>query len=552
MAVGNMVDISSAVPQAKPKKHTAVIAIIAVVLVLCIAGGIFGKQLYEQYRYQKQVSAVIDVDTFYPGIVVQGIDLGGKTMDQATAAMKQLEPTLRDKYNITIQYKDKSWKITENDFSFAFDTDSVLKEAYSYARQGDREERYRQVTALKTTPKTYEITNTMSYDGIDGKLKDMIKEIPYAPVDATVASFDPATATFQYKDGKDGLSVDENRLYSSVESLINGAKTGTVQVPTAVVPFNKTIAEMKSHLQKLGTYSTTSTNNANGTYNMSRALASLNGTCVPPGGTFSFNGATGDCNQANGYREAGAILNGKLIQAYGGGICQASTTVYGAALRSNMTIVQRSNHSIQSVYCPIGQDAAVSYPELDFKFKNPTEYPVYIVTSTAGKVLTATFYGYQSPDYDKIEITSQKTATIPAPTEAKYTVDKTLAKGVVKLDAKARIGSRATAQRVFYKDGKVVKTENLPSSYYRASPAYYSMGPGTVVGGKTASSTAPPASSKPASSSSAPSSSAPSSSSSAPQSQAPASSSSQAADQTSAQPDAGSAPDSTDNIVIPD
>lgn len=551
MAVGNMVDISSAVPRAR-RKHTAAYIIVAAVIVLCAAGGVFGKQLYEQYQRQKQISAVIDVNTFYPGIVVQGIDLGGKTMEQATAAVKQTEPALRGKYDITVKYKDKSWKLTEDDLTFTFDTDSVLKEAYSYARQGDREERYRQVTALQTTPKTYQITNTMNYDGIDAKLKDMIKDIPYAPVDATVASFDPATATFQYADGKDGLSVDENRLYSSVESIINGAKTGTVEVPTAVVPFNKTIAEMKNHLQKLGTYSTTSTNNANGTYNMARALSVINGTCVPAGGTFSFNGATGDCNQANGYRQAGAILNGKLIQAYGGGICQASTTIYGAALRSNMTIVQRSNHSIQSVYCPIGQDAAVSYPELDFKFKNPTEYPVYIVTSTVGKVLTATFYGYQSPDYDKIEITSQKTATVPAPTEPKYTVDKTLAKGVTKLDAKARAGSRATAQRVFYKNGKVVKTENLPSSYYRASPAYYSVGPGTDVGGKTATSSAPPASSKPSSSSAAPHSSAPpASSSSAPQSQA-SSAPSQPSSQAPTQPDTGSSPDDTDNIVIPE
>ena len=541
MAVEHMVDISSGAPRAKRQSHKVAGLVIAAVVVLCAAGGMFGKQLYEQYQHEKQISAVIDVNIFYAGIVVQGIDLGGKTMEQAAAAVKQTEPGLRGKYDITVQYKDKSWKLTEDDLVFNFDTDSVLKEAYSFARTGDREERYQQVTDLKTTPKTYEISNTMNYDGIDAKLKEMVKDIPYDPVDATVASFNTATATFQYADGKNGLAVDENKLYSSVEKIINGEKIGTVEVPTAVVPFNKSIAEVKSHLQKLGTYSTVSTNNANGTHNMARALASVNGACVPAGGTFSFNKTTGDCNQANGYLEAGAILNGKLIKAYGGGICQASTTIYGAALRSNMVIVQRSNHSIQSTYCPIGQDAAVSYPELDFKFKNPTEYPIYIVTSTKGKVLTVTFYGYQSPDYDKIEITSQKTATIPAPTTAKYTVDKTLAKGVTKLDAKARAGARATAQRVFYKNGAIVKTENLMSSYYRASPAYYSIGPGTNVGGNssTASSSHSSTPQKPSSpASSAPHSSAPASS--VPQSQAPS------------QPADSSSPDVTSGVIIPD
>ena len=540
MANYNVADIYSGAPR---KKHTALWVSLAVLLVVGVVGGVFGKQFYEQYRHQQEVSAAIDTNTFYQGIVVQGIDLGGKTMEQAQAEVKALEPSLRGKYNITVQYQDKSWVLTEDDLSFTFDTDSVLQQAYAYARSGDRETRYEQVLALRTNPKIYQISNTMNYDNIDAKLKDMVKDIPYAPVDATVASFDTATATFRYADGKNGLSVDYNKLYHDVEQIINDAKIGTVQVPTQTVPFNKTVAEVSSHLQKLGTYSTVSTNNASGTFNMSRALAAINGTEVKPGAVFSFNATTGDCNKANGYKEAGAILNGKLIQSYGGGICQASTTIYGAALRSNMAIVQRSNHSIQSVYCPIGQDAAVSYPELDFKFKNPTDYSVYIVTSTKGRTLTATFYGYQSPDYDRIEVTSQKTETVPAPTTAKYAVDNTLKKGTVKLDSKARAGARAVAQRLFYKDGQLVKTENLKSSYYRPSPAYYSVAPGTTVSSSPSSqahSSAP--GSKPSASSGKPASS-PASSAPAASSQ-PQSTSSSPADTPDDDPNSGT--------IIPD
>jgi vancomycin resistance protein YoaR len=548
MTADRVIDISSGAPKTKRKKRTAIGIVIAAVVVLGAVGGIFGKQFYEAYQHQKQISAAIDIDTFYNGIIVQGVELGGKTMEQAQAAIKQVEPGLRGKYDIKIHYKDQNWNLTEDDLVFNFDTDSVLKEAYAYGRTGDRELRYQQVTDLQTTPKTYQITNTMNYDGIDDKLKEMVKGIAYAPVDATVASFDSATTTFQYADGKDGLEVDENRLYTEVAAIINGTKSGSVEVPTTVVPFSKTIAEVKSHLQKLGTFSTVSTNGANGTHNMMLALSKLNGVCVPAGGTFSFNETVGNSDQAHGFLEAGAILNGKIIQAYGGGICQTSTTLYGAALRSNMKIVLRSNHTIQSTYCPIGQDATVSYPELDFKFMNPTEYPVYIVTSGKGKVLTATFYGYQSPDYDTIQVTSQKTASIPAPTTPKYTVDKTLAKGVIKLDAKARDGSRATAQRIFYKNGAVVKTEVLTASYYHATPAFYSIGPGTVVSGGTGTpSSSSTASSKP---SSKPSSSAPSASSAAPHS-APSSSSS-APQSSSSSGSPSSTPSDDVNSGLPD
>ena len=54
-----------------------------------------------------------------------------------------------------------------------------------------------------------------------------------------------------------------------------------------------------------------------------------------------------------------------------------------------------------------------------------------------------------------------------------------MAKGTKHYDAKPREGYRASAQRIYYKNGQVVKTEKLPNSYYRPAPAYYSIGPAT-------------------------------------------------------------------------
>lgn len=500
-----------------------IFAIATVAVLVCTGGAVLGKQLYERHQHELLVSSVIDTDAFYHGIVVQGADLGGKTMRQAKEEVTALEPSLRGKYEITLSYGEKKWVLTQDDLAFTFDTDDVLKQAYAYARTGDREQRYRQVTDLKTKPKEYHITAAVSSDGLDTKLDAVAKEINRDPQDASVSSFDAAAKTFRYTEGKNGVTVDTKALRSQVEELLKNQKVGGVEIPVTEIPFKKRIADVKNHMSQLGTYSTVSTNNASGTYNMSRALAAVNGTCIPAGGTFSFNKVVGNCDAAHGYREAGAILYGKLTKEYGGGICQASTTVYGAALRSNMKITVRQNHSIPSSYCPIGQDATVSYPDLDFQFQNTSPYPVYIVTSTKGKVLSATFYGYQSPDYDEIRVTSRKTETIPAPSTPKYTVDPTLGKGAVRLDSKARKGFRATAERVFYKNGVAVRTEKLPSSYYRPQPAYYSVGKGTDTAkqnpnaSKPASKPTPkPASGKP-SSSSPPASSAPPASSQGPE-----------------------------------
>lgn len=510
MTADSSTEIYSAHPAKKKISRKGLIAIIAAAVVVC-AGvcAVAGKHAYDNYQHQKQVDAALNTDKFYSGITVQGVKVGGMTMQQAQQAVKAKETSARGDYDVKITYDSKKWGFTQNDMSFTYDTDSVLKKAYAYGRSGDRETRYKQIMALKTQPKSYSITAALDEDALKAKVEKVASQVSRSPVNPTVVSFNASTGSFTCKDGVPGLSADSAKLWSDVKTVVEGTKhTGTVQMQVKTIPFDKTVSEIKSHMQKLGTFSTTSTNSSSGTYNMMRALNSVNGTCIPAGGTFSFLGVVGSCDQAGGYLPGGALLNGKLVSEYGGGICQASTTIYGAALRSNMKIVERYNHSMPSSYCSIGQDATVSYPDLDLKFKNATDYPVYIVTSTGGRVLTATFYGYQSPDYDNIQIVSQVDHTTPAPSQPKYTEDSSLSAGSVRMDSRAREGYTVSASRVFYKNGKAVRTEALPSSDYPAMPAYYSYGKGTSSSKSGGSSTkaSSAASSKPNSSTSKPSS----------------------------------------------
>ena len=161
-----------------------------------------------------------------------------------------------------------------------------------------------------------------------------------------------------------------------------------------------------------------------------------------------------------------------------------------------MEITSRANHMWQSSYVPLGLDATVSYPYLDFQFKNPTEYPVYIVAGMTGTKVTVTLYGYQPPDYDNIEVVSQQTGTVAQP-EDQFVVDSSLKKGEKVLDRKGNAGIRASAKRIFYLNGKVVKTEALPSSYYRAIANIYKVGPGTEGTTSSTPASSAAASSKP-------------------------------------------------------
>ena len=184
---------------------------------------------------------------------------------------------------------------------------------------------------------------------------------------------------------------------------------------------------------RMSSFTTVSTNNANGTYNMSKALKSFNQVVIQPGQTISFFDIAGPCGKAEGYLPAGVV--GGI--GYGGGICQASTTLYGAAHRAGLTIVERRNHSVPSTYVPIGQDAMVNYGSSDLKIRNDFNFPVKLVTYTKGKTLYAEVWGTQPSWYDYVSIESWWS------------------------------GSRsAVAYRKYIKNGQVVKTEQLPSSYY--------------------------------------------------------------------------------------
>ncbi len=107
--------------------------------------------------------------------------------------------------------------------------------------------------------------------------------------------------------------------------------------------------------------------------NIDLACAAINGTTVPPGGSFSFNGTVGRRTEANGYGDAPVIVNGHKEQGCGGGVCQVSSTLYMAALNAGLQIDERHPHSHGVAYAPDGNDATVVFGQKDLAFTNTTD-----------------------------------------------------------------------------------------------------------------------------------------------------------------------------------
>ena len=181
---------------------------------------------------------------------------------------------------------------------------------------------------------------------------------------------------------------------------------------------------------------------------------------------FSYNGVVGQRTKAKGYKEAPAYVQGQTVNEVGGGVCQPSSTLYLASLRSNMQITERYAHRYVPAYIPAGMDATVSWGGPDYKFTNNTLYPVKIKTSynSSNGYLTVTLYGTKTDD-THVEVVNEFLGTTPWKTI--YRTDTSLPKGSSKVSVTPYTGYKYRTYRNLY-DGN----GNLIESKYEATSDY--------------------------------------------------------------------------------
>ena len=203
------------------------------------------------------------------------------------------------------------------------------------------------------------------------------------------------------------------------------------------------------------------------TTNLVLACKKLNGKVIMPGETFSYNAALGPRTYAAGYRNGKIYENGQVVDGLGGGICQISSTLYNAALMSDMEIVERRNHQFVTSYVDKGRDATVVYGLTDFRFKNTRTYPVRLVASAKGGVATVSVYGIKEADREyTYSFRTDVISTIPYTT--KYVEDSSLSAGKEVFTQKGTNGLVCKTYMTKMLNGKIVSTKLLSTDTYSA------------------------------------------------------------------------------------
>ena len=289
---------------------------------------------------------------------------------------------------------------------------------------------------------------------------------------------------FQVTEGQSGVMVDTAASADAVYNYLiddwNGEQCDIDLVVSVEEPAG-TAEELAMVKDMLGTFTTSySTSGSSRSANVANGCSLINGTTLYPGEEFSTYDAVAPFSEANGYFMAGSYLNGQVVDSLGGGICQVSTTLYNAVLRSELEVTERYNHSMIVTYVDPSADAAIAESSgKDFKFINNTEYPVYIEgITTPDKNITFTIYGVETRDSNReVSYESVVLERINPDTEVIYT-DASLPVGYCSVQS-AHIGYKAQLWKVVRENGVEISREQVNSSSYMKAPRSATVGIGT-------------------------------------------------------------------------
>lgn len=258
--------------------------------------------------------------------------------------------------------------------------------------------------------------------------------------------------------------------YDSLSSVAVGLAAGADRIELVVQPkppVEDPLADVAGDLDVsivLGSFDTpysTDATERDRIHNLDVGSASVDATVVMPGQTFSFNQEVGPRSAEAGYRYATGITGGELVDVLGGGICQVSSTLFGAAFFAGLEVVQARPHSRPSTYVDMGLDSTVVYPSIDLVLRNPYDFPVVFHMKVSQGKVRAEVLGPRRP----YQIAFERELRDVLPYKTIWRDDDRLRVGTEDVVQGGRRGFTLERRRKLYQGGELVKTETAELSY---------------------------------------------------------------------------------------
>ena len=369
-------------PKPKKKKHTILTVLACTLLAAALGtGGYFAVSNHIETKTINEKITPYD-GLFCPGVYVDGIHLGGMTPQQAQNSVDSQIRQQHDNWKVQLTFNGEVLgEINADMLGFAVDTSAVLTQAWAQGHTGTAEQRYEEMLRLEQEPyNDYTAKPEGDTSVIDQKLAEIKAAIDTPARDATMTFVPSESYPFLFEDEAYGRSLDTEPLKERLYQMASTMETGTVEItPESIAPAVR-VNDLKSRCvlraeatTKIDHHSSDERNK-----NIARAFEFISGTVLEPGQTFSFNKVVGERSLSRGFYEAIEYVSGEHVTGVGGGACQASTTVYQAALKAGLNVTKRYFHNDKVSYADYGLDATVYWDRKDLVFKNNTDGNIYI------------------------------------------------------------------------------------------------------------------------------------------------------------------------------
>lgn len=410
------------------------------------------------------------------GVYIENMDMSGKTYQEAAQMLSEYVTRLSEQM-VYCENEEAVLMFSLADAGLYADIENAVSSALSVGRNGGWFKRWQD----KRSAKKESVHIALHFSCDRGRLEDVLTskaaDIHREPEDAQLVR---KNGQFIISKSSNGQSLDVVQMTDAiVHSVENGWDGGDIHIPlvvTVTAPAH-TEAEFADVRDLLGAYTTSFAGSAQGRVtNIKNAAAKLENHVVYPGEEFSFLALMVPFTYENGYAMAGTYVNGKSVDGMGGGICQVSSTLYNAVLRAELTVTSRSNHMMTVGYVPLGADATVANPNVDFKFRNDLETPVLIESYTYGTSIYINIYGAETRPAGREVSFVTVTEQVIQPGADVITYDASLPASYREVTQRAHTGYVAAFYKNVYENGQLISQTLVNRSKYGAYPNYVIQG----------------------------------------------------------------------------
>ncbi|MDD2957837.1 MAG: VanW family protein [Lachnospiraceae bacterium] len=413
------------------------------------------------------------------GVLIEGVDVSGMTAREAVDAV-QAKVKEMGEATVTLTMGDETTiTATLNQLGLEWGNKEIIDEVQKLGTTGNIVQRYKDQKDLEQQNKEYDITFTTDNDMARSYLEGC-SIYNSEPVNGTIYTADDGTPAVE--GGTDGVTLRVDDSVTAVEQAVEGWTGGELTVDLAVDKAAPDISQEELSLVKdvLGTATTDySASSSARAINVQNGCAKLNGSLIFPGEGFSVTAAVVPFTAENGYEPAPSYEENRVVDSYGGGICQVSTTLYNAVLKSELEVTSRSNHTMIVTYVDPSKDAAIAEGVMDLAFVNNTDAPIYITGYTYGGQITFTIYGHETRASNRsIEFESRVTSTTE-PSGVMLYPNTAQNVGYLNQVQSPHTGYTAELWKNIYEDGNLVDSVQINSSTYQSVGTAYDVGVAT-------------------------------------------------------------------------